>query len=155
MGWRVPFLISVVLIIVGIVVRSRAAESPLFAEIAERREQTALPVVRLFRFHAPIVILAALTFAGNNAAGYMTTGGFLQNYATDPKGPLQPDRAPVLLAVTASAAVWGLSTWIAGGCRIGSAAHHVPDRLGVPVDHRVPDALAGRHRQPRGTTILS
>lgn len=120
-GWRVPFLISVVLIIVGIVVRSRVAESPVFAEIAERREQTALPIARLFRFHAPIVILAALTFAGNNAAGYMTTGGYIQNYATNPDGPLGLDRAPVLIAVTASAVVWGLCTWIAGGLsdRIG------------------------------------
>ncbi|WP_152362376.1 MFS transporter [Microlunatus speluncae] len=113
-GWRVPFLFSVVLIAVGLIVRTRVAESPVFTELAQRRQRTTVPIARLFRFHTPIVILAALTFAGNNAAGYMTTGGYIQNYATNPAGPLGLERAPVLLAVTASAVVWGLSTWIGG-----------------------------------------
>ena len=39
-GWRVPFLLSIVLIVVGYYVRRRVEESPVFTEIAERREQT-------------------------------------------------------------------------------------------------------------------
>ena len=40
------------------------------------------------------MVVAALVFAGNNAVGYMTTGGYIQNYATNPEGPLGLDRGP-------------------------------------------------------------
>ncbi|GHG49035.1 MFS transporter [Sinomonas cellulolyticus] len=110
-GWRVPFLLSVVLIVVGYLVRRSVEESPVFAEIAERGQQTKVPIVALFRKHWHLVILAALVFVGNNAAGYMTTGGFLQGYAT---GKLKMDPTAVLLAVTVAAAVWFVSTLAAG-----------------------------------------
>ena len=120
-GWRVPFLLSIVLVIVGMVVRRTVDESPVFKEIAARKEQSRMPAVELFRKHWLLVLLAALTFAGNNAAGYMTTGGYIQNYATDPDGFVGLERTPVLLAVTGSAVVWLAMTWIAG---------NVSDRIG-------------------------
>lgn len=116
-GWRIPFLLSFVLIVVGILVRRTVEESPVFTEIAARKEQTKTPVLVLFKKHWLLVILAALTFAGNNAAGYMTTGGYLQNYATTPLdegGLVGMERTPVLLAVTGSAVIWLIFTWIAG-----------------------------------------
>lgn len=116
-GWRMPFLLSVVLIVVGIVVRRTVEESPVFEEIAERKERTKIPVVELFRKHWLLVVLAALTFAGNNAAGYMTTGGYIQNYATTPiedGGLVGMERTPVLLAVAAASVVWLAMTYIAG-----------------------------------------
>ncbi|NAZ74258.1 MFS transporter [Kineococcus sp. T13] len=113
-GWRVPFLLSIVLLVVGIVIRRTVEESPVFREIAARGAKTRVPVLRLFRRHSLLVLLAALTFAGNNAAGYMTTGGFIQNYSTDPDGPLGLQRTSVLLAVLFSAVVWLASTWTAG-----------------------------------------
>ncbi|GAB3603994.1 MFS transporter [Microbacterium aureliae] len=113
-GWRVPFLLSVVLILVGYYVRRRVEESPVFAELAERKEQTRMPIVQLFRHHALLVLIAALVFAGNNAVGYMTTGGYIQRYATDPAGPLGFATADVLGAVTVSAVSWLVFTWIAG-----------------------------------------
>ncbi|WP_370942091.1 MFS transporter [Amycolatopsis sp. cg5] len=119
-GWRIPFLLSVGLILIGHWVRRRVEESPVFKEIAERREQTKTPIVQLFRKHTPLVLIAALVFAGNSAVGYMTTGGYIQNYATKPGG-LALERGPVLWAVTASAATWLLSTWAAGA---------VSDRIG-------------------------
>ena len=112
-GWRVPFLLSFVLIIVGFVVRRGVDESPVFSEIAARKQQTRVPIVELFKKHWLLVILAALIFAGNNAAGYMTTGGYILSYATAPKG-LAMDRTQVLLAITASAALWFVFTLIAG-----------------------------------------
>ncbi|WP_456285363.1 MHS family MFS transporter [Microbacterium sp. JZ70] len=113
-GWRIPFLFSIVLIVVGYWVRRRVEESPVFTEIAERKERTSAPVVRLFARFAPLVVLAALVFAGNNAVGYMTTGGYVQNYATNPDGPVGLDRGAVLWAVTASSVTWLVSTFIAG-----------------------------------------
>ncbi|MCA5891934.1 MHS family MFS transporter [Isoptericola sp. NEAU-Y5] len=123
-GWRVPFLLSVVLIVVGIVVRRAVEESPVFLEIAEKKAAAQTPVVTLFRKHWLLVLLAALTFAGNNAAGYMTTGGYLQNYATMPVGDgglVGMDRTPVLLAVAGASVVWLVCTFAAGALsdRIG------------------------------------
>ena len=113
-GWRVPFLFSVVLIAIGYWVRRRVEESPVFVEIAARREKTKTPIVQLFKKHALLVLIAALVFAGNNAVGYMTTGGYIQNYATNPDGPVGIERGPVLWAVAGSAVVWLASTWFAG-----------------------------------------
>ena len=62
--------------------------------LAERREETKTPIVQLFRKHWALVVIAAFVFAGNNAAGYMSTGGYIQNYATNPAGPLGLDRGP-------------------------------------------------------------
>lgn len=113
-GWRIPFLLSVVLILVGYYIRRRVEESPVFLELAERKEQTRMPIVQLFRRHTLLVLLAALVFAGNNAVGYMTTGGYIQRYATDPAGPIGLSTADVLWAVTLSAVSWLVFTWIAG-----------------------------------------
>ncbi len=131
-GWRVPFLLSFVLIVVGIVVRRSVEESPVFTEISERKEQTKAPVLQLFKRHWLLIILAALTFAGNNAAGYMTTGGYIQNYATTPiaeGGHVGMDRTEVLLAVAAASVVWLIMTFAAGV---------ISDRIG-----RKPTYIAG------------
>ncbi|WP_448003739.1 MFS transporter [Agromyces bauzanensis] len=116
-GWRVPFLLSFVLIIVGIIVRRAVDESPVFKEISEKKEKAKTPILTLFRKHWLLVVLAALTFAGNNAAGYMTTGGYLQNYATTPLadgGHVGMERTPVLLAVAGASVVWLIVTFAAG-----------------------------------------
>ncbi|ASN51373.1 MFS transporter [Sinomonas sp. R1AF57] len=123
-GWRVPFLLSVVLIVVGYFVRRAVEESPVFAEIAERGQQTKVPIVALFRKHWHLVVLASLVFVGNNAAGYMTTGGFIQGYAT---GRLKMDSTAVLLAATVASAMWFISTLVAGilADRIGRKATYL------------------------------
>lgn len=68
-----------------------------------------------------VVVLAALIFAGNNAAGYMTTGGFITAYATNPDGPVGLGRTPVLLAITGAAALWAVTTYYSG---------YLADRIG-------------------------
>ncbi|WP_280461271.1 MFS transporter [Nocardia carnea] len=113
-GWRIPFLFSVVLILVGSWLRRSVEESPVFAEIAERKEQTKAPIVELFARFTPLVLLSALVFVGNSAVGYMTTGGYIQGYATDPDGALGLDRGDVLWAVTVSSISWLLATLAAG-----------------------------------------
>ncbi|MGO3343220.1 MAG: MFS transporter [Glutamicibacter arilaitensis] len=113
-GWRVPFLVSIILIAVGYFVRRSVDESPVFEEINEHKAQTAVPILVLFKKHWPLVLIAALVFAGNNAAGYMTTGGFFQAYTTDPEGPVGLERTDVLIAVAFGAAVWLVMTLVAG-----------------------------------------
>jgi MFS family permease len=113
-GWRVPFLLSVVLVIVGYWVRSRVSESPVFQEIAERKEKARMPIVQLLRRHLLLVVIAALVFAGNNAVGYMTTGGYVQHYATAANGPIKLDPGPVFWIVALSGVLWLISTWVGG-----------------------------------------
>lgn len=113
-GWRVPFLFSLVLMLVGWWIRTGVDESPVYTEMAaDRAHEAANPLGVLFRRHFPLVLAAALAFAANSAVGYMTTGGFVQNYVTNPEGLAIP-RGDILWAVTASAAVWMLSTAFAG-----------------------------------------
>jgi len=110
-GWRIPFLFSVVLIIVGYWIRRSVDESPVFQEISERHQKTKMPAFKLFRYFAPLVLLSALVFAGNNASGYMTTGGYIQNYATTRIGL---DRGVVLWAATIAGLSWLIWTLVAG-----------------------------------------
>ncbi|KAB1641176.1 MFS transporter [Gulosibacter chungangensis] len=113
-GWRVPFLLSIVLVVVGFVVRQSVDESPVFQEIQAAGKQTKMPMLELFKKHWKLVVLLALVFAGNNASGYMITGGFLLNYSTDPAGSLAMDRTAVLNSVTIASVIWLLATLFAG-----------------------------------------
>lgn len=113
-GWRIPFLLSILLLFLGQWIRRSVDESPVFKEMREKKSHNQAPVIQLFRDHTPLVILAALVFAGINAVGYMTAGGFIQNYTTDIHGSLKMDRTPILIVVTISALVWIFFTWFAG-----------------------------------------
>lgn len=110
-GWRIPFLFSAVLVFVGYWVRRSVSESPVFTEIKEREKQAKMPVVQLFRYFFPLVILSTLVFAGMNAAGYMTTGGFIQSYATN---NLEMDSSLVLWIVSLAGITWGIFALLAG-----------------------------------------
>ncbi|WP_432511496.1 MFS transporter [Kineococcus sp. SYSU DK001] len=120
-GWRIPFLLGVVLVAVGFVVRRAVEESPVFEELRSTARETKVPAARLLKDHWRLVVLAALVFAGNGASGYMLTGGYVTSYTTDPDGPVGLDRTPVLLVVAAAAALWGVFTFLSGALsdRIG------------------------------------
>lgn len=113
-GWRVPFLLSILLVALGYAIRMGVDESPVFAEIAQRKRTVSAPVSELFRKHWLVVLIAALVFAGNGAVGYMTAGGYIQHYAADPEGPVGLPRGQVLGAVALSAATWLIFTALAG-----------------------------------------
>ncbi|RII41620.1 MFS transporter [Galactobacter valiniphilus] len=110
-GWRVPFLLSIVLILVGYWVRRSVDESPVFQEIAETKSQTKAPIVVLLKKYWYLVLLGALVFAGNNAPGYMTTGGFITKYTTK---DLHMDQTQVLVAVAVGSAFWFITTLVGG-----------------------------------------
>ncbi|TFD31637.1 MFS transporter [Cryobacterium sp. TMT1-19] len=114
-GWRIPFLVSVLLIVVGFIIRRSVDESPVFKEMQDRKKESAAPLRQLFRGHWRQVILTALIFIANNAAGYLLIA-FFSSYATKPveAGGLGMERSPVLLASTIAAAFWLASTMIGG-----------------------------------------
>jgi len=114
-GWRIPFLVSVLLILVGYVIRKSVDESPVFKEMQTRKKESAAPLTQLFRGHWRQVILTALIFIANNAAGYLLIA-FFASYATKPAeaGGLGMDRSPVLVASTVAAVFWLASTMVGG-----------------------------------------
>ncbi|WP_347137940.1 MFS transporter [Paracoccus sp. SSK6] len=50
-GWRLPFLASIILIVLGLWVRLSITETPEFAEAIKRDQRVSVPVVELFRNH--------------------------------------------------------------------------------------------------------
>ncbi|WP_309112848.1 MFS transporter [Saccharothrix sp.] len=101
-GWRVPFLLSAVLIAVGLYIRLRLEESPLFVASTKAR----MPVVELFRDHWRRVVLAGLAFMAANTIGYITLV-YVLSYAT---GPLKMSRSTVLLLVLLASVVQLVAT---------------------------------------------
>ena len=55
-GWRIPFLLSALLVLVGLFIRLRIDESPVFAKIRETKAVESRPVVEVFRDYPGIVV---------------------------------------------------------------------------------------------------
>jgi MFS family permease len=91
-GWRIPFLLSVVLVAAGFVIRRKVEESPVYQELKQTGSRSRVPIAVLFKNHWPLVVAGALLFAANNAVGYMTTGGYVQSYSVNHLG-MDPCRA--------------------------------------------------------------
>lgn len=72
-GWRIPFLLSVVLIAVGLYVRLRILETPLFAKVQEEKKEAKAPVVDAFRFHWKEIFLTAFARFGEQGPFYVFT----------------------------------------------------------------------------------
>jgi MHS family shikimate/dehydroshikimate transporter-like MFS transporter len=65
-GWRVPFLISVLLVGVGLFIRLRILETPSFRKLKEAREPSRAPLVALFRERPREVLIGmGMRFAQN------------------------------------------------------------------------------------------
>lgn len=109
-GWRVPFLLSVVLIVVGYLIRRAVGESPVFKEISQRKAESKAPLRELFRKNSKEVILAAVIFIANNAAGYLLIAFFI-SYANK---ALKMPSAQVLLATTVASFGWLIFTMVGG-----------------------------------------
>ncbi|WP_026818068.1 MFS transporter [Arthrobacter castelli] len=109
-GWRIPFLFSVVLIVIGYIIRSRVAESPVFKEMQERKKESSAPLGQLFRQHKRPLLLTALIFIANNAAGYLLIAYF-STYAQREVG-MEP--TSVLAATLVGAFSWLVFTMYGG-----------------------------------------
>ncbi|MGW6274741.1 MFS transporter [Streptomyces sp. NPDC055060] len=91
-GWRIPFLLSGVLVIIGLWIRVSVSESPLFLEAQARAEAEAAaagatavkqdaPVVEVFRHNWRGVLTAIGTRLGENVSYYILTA-FVLVYVT-------------------------------------------------------------------------
>lgn len=70
-GWRVPFLASAVLVIVGLLIRLRISETPEFESLRAEGRSSRMPIMDALRTHWREIVLAALSFAGIGAVFYM------------------------------------------------------------------------------------
>ena len=58
-GWRVPFLFSLVLVAVGLVIRLKILETPMFAKVQQERKTARAPVIEVIRHHWREILLSA------------------------------------------------------------------------------------------------
>jgi metabolite-proton symporter len=133
-GWRIPFLASALLVIVGLYVRLKITETPVFQKVLDKHERVKVPALTVFREHGRELVLgtviALATFVlfylmtvfalswGTTALGFSRREFLvLQLFSvvffalTIPVAALYADRhgrRPTLIAVSAAIALFGL-----------------------------------------------
>lgn len=124
-GWRVPFLLGIVLLAVGMFIRFQVFESPLFAESQKKNDVSPLPILEVFSKYQRSVLLAMGARFAENVCFYIFTV-FSLTYATE---YLSLPKQTILNGVWIAAAVQLIAIPLAG---------IVSDRIG-----RRPVYLAG------------
>jgi MFS family permease len=100
-GWRVPFLLSIVLVALGLYIRLGISETPVFARLAASRQVERQPVREVIRRQPREIILTALCRTAEQAPFYLFTS-FVFAYGVD---VLRFDRDFILTAVLGAAAL--------------------------------------------------
>jgi len=104
-SWRVPFLLSAVLIVIGIVIRTKIDESPEFEELRDRGEVSKNPLAEVLRDDWRNV-LRAFCLRVAETAGYAVAITFMLSYLHMGDDPLAGK--PVTLTAIMTAAAIGL-----------------------------------------------
>ncbi|WP_283133899.1 MFS transporter [Rhizohabitans arisaemae] len=101
-GWRVPFLLSIVLVLVGLWVRLGVEESPLFKQSQHQKKaekEQSLPIATVLRRYPKQVALAAGTYIGNSGVGYIVIVYLLTYGTTVLKLPRQQILTYILISM--------------------------------------------------------
>ena len=80
-GWRIPFLLSIILIGVGFYIRVGVLETPVFAEMQEKKQVLKTPVLAVLKYHWREIVLTCLIRTGQQAPFYLFTT-FLVSYGS-------------------------------------------------------------------------
>ena len=126
-GWRIPFLASAVLVVIGLYVRLKLEETPVFLKAMQestlpstgsgRTDGRKIPLAQLFAHHAKPLVLGALLMVVCYALFYLTTV-FSLSYGVTKLGIARPDFLGMLcIAVIFMAAATPLAAW--AGDRFG------------------------------------
>jgi hypothetical protein len=91
-GWRLPFLLSSVLVVLGLWIRLRLTETPAFLAAAKAEELPKVPVAALLRDHPRETLAGTISVIACFAIFYLSTA-FAMGYET---GTLGHDREAVL-----------------------------------------------------------
>ncbi|WP_430591663.1 MFS transporter [Humidisolicoccus flavus] len=118
-GWRIPFIASIVLVFIGLIIRKGLSETPAFAEAKKSGNVAKLPIAETFRDHWRSVLVAIGAKVVETAPFYIFAT-FVVSYAT---GNLDFERSTVLNAVSAGAFVSTFAILVMGA---------LSDKLGRP-----------------------
>ena len=84
-GWRVPFLLSIVLVGVGLYIRLAIAESPAFRQVQESNTAAPMPIVDVLRTYPKAVLIAMGLRVAENGSFYVFSV-FVLAYVTEQLG---------------------------------------------------------------------
>ncbi len=101
-GWRIPFLFSIVLVVVGFLVRTRLQDAPEFEQAKRASDANRVPVAELLRRSPRVLVLASLASIAAPALGY-TVIVYMLSYGTMVVGF---DRTTLLTLILISTVVW-------------------------------------------------
>ena len=110
-GWRIAFLVSIVLVVIGFVVWLKVDETPAFAEVAELAQKSTAPIREVvLPPNTRNTVLGLLARWGEGSA-FNTWGVFAIAYATS---ELDMEKVPVLVAVTIASLVMAVLLPVSG-----------------------------------------
>jgi metabolite-proton symporter len=72
-GWRIPFLASAVLVIVGLYVRLAIQETPVFREALSRQERVKVPMLVVFGEYPKLLVLGTMSALATFVLFYLMT----------------------------------------------------------------------------------
>jgi MFS family permease len=101
-GWRIPFLLSAALVVVGLVIRMRVTETPSFVKAADEHAIVRFPLKEALSVGVGRLVLTLLVGVANSAVAYVFLV-FSLSYGTTQLGL---DRQFLLLTVTAASVLW-------------------------------------------------
>lgn len=70
-AWRVPFLLSIVLVVIGVVIRSRIAETPVFQQLQQKKKLLQVPFMHVFKHEKKPLFLGIGIKTSEIAWGYL------------------------------------------------------------------------------------
>src|SRR5689334_22887972 len=129
-GWRVPFLLSIILVGVGLWIRLGILETPVFQKLLDQNKIESAPIVEVIVKQPKEIILSALLRMAEQAPFYIFTA-FVYAYAV---GTLKMDRGFILNAVMVAACVSFFTIPFAG---------HLSDRIGRKKMYLIGAAVMG------------
>jgi MFS family permease len=108
-GWRIPFLISIVLIAIGLVIRLKVSESPLFLALENKAEEKKIPLMEVLTKYPLSVIKGTLVgMSSYTVQGLMTVWAI--SFVVDSAGM---DRTAVLNIKAIGATLTVVGIWYA------------------------------------------
>lgn len=99
-GWRIPFLLSAVLVGIGLFIRMKLEESPEFAEVKDTGSEAEVPVFEVVRTSKKSLLIGIFCLVGSNTLFYLATV-YLLSWAP---ANTNLSRGDVLLAIAVGAA---------------------------------------------------
>jgi len=130
-GWRVPFLLSAVLVVVGLFIRLSVSESPEFVRVRDEGKAAKLPLATVLRTAPLQVLLGVLLTCGPFGYFYFLTT-FLLTFG---RAELSFQPGFLLVAVAVAAAIEIVTLPLAGALadRVGGVRVFVVGALGLIV----------------------